>query len=233
MSFTPKTVLVCTPHPDDAEIGAGGTIAKWAKEGAKVVLVVCTNGDKGSADPEMTSARLAAIREKEQRAAAKVLGVSEVVFLNHSDSELEDNREFRGDLVREIRRHKPDVVMTTDPHRRGFYQHRDHRITGQVTMAAMGHMSRDHLSFPEHKELGLEPHKTGYVYLWGSDNADTHIDISDTLSTKIEALKRHESQIAPRRNVDFEKFMRENAERAGKENGLKVAESFRVIEMRR
>ncbi len=147
--------------------------------------------------------------------------------------EREDRREFRGDLVREIRRHKPDVVMTTDPHRRGFYQHRDHRITGQVTMDAVFPLARDHLSFPEHKELGLEPHKTGYVYLWGSDNADTHIDIGDTLSTKIEALKRHESQIAPRRNVDFEKFMRENAERAGKENGLKVAESFRVIEMRR
>ncbi|MEE9284482.1 MAG: PIG-L deacetylase family protein [Dehalococcoidia bacterium] len=233
MTFIPKSVLVCTPHPDDAEIGAGGTISKWIKQGAEVVLVVCTNGDKGSSDPEMTSDRLAALREKEQLAAAKVLGLKEVVFLKHPDSELEDTREFRSDLVREIRRHKPDVVMTVDPQRRNFYQHRDHRVTGQVTMDAVFPLARDHLSFPEHKELGLEPHKTVYVYLWGTDAADTHVDIADTLEIKIEALKRHASQIAARRHIDFSKFMRENAERAGKENGLKAAEAFRVIELRR
>ncbi|MBI3742831.1 MAG: PIG-L family deacetylase [Chloroflexi bacterium] len=148
--YVPQRVLICTPHPDDAEIGAGGTLAKWIGKGAQATLVVCTNGDKGSDDPAMTSERLAALRENEQLEAAKVLGIKEVVFLRHPDGEIEDTKQFRGDVVREIRRAKPDVVLTTDPLRRTFYQHRDHRVTGQVVLDAVFPLARDHLNFQEH-----------------------------------------------------------------------------------
>ena len=233
MSYVPKRALVFTPHPDDAEIGAGGTIANWINQGAEVTIVVCTNGDKGSSDPEMTSERLADIREKEQLEAAKVLGVKEVVFLRHPDGAIEDTLELRRDVVREIRRVKPDVVLTTDPTRRTFYQHRDHRITGQVTMDAVFPLARDHLNFPELKEQDLEPHKTEFMYLWGADEPDTFVDISETLELKMGALKKHASQIAAEREAEFGKFLKERAKQAGEAKGMEAAESFRVVQFRR
>ena len=233
MAHTPKKVLIATPHPDDCEIGVGGTVAKWIREGAEAVLVVCTNGDKGSEDPEMTSERLAAIRQQEQLEAAEVLGIHEVVFLHHRDAELEDNREFRGDLVREIRRHRPDTVMTVDPFRRGFYNHRDHRVTGIVTVDAVFPFARDHLSYPEHKKLGLDPHKVERIFLWGSEEPDDFVDISDTIDIKIDALAKHVSQVGPDRGRDFRVFIKDNAFRIGKEKGVTYAEQFRVIELRR
>lgn len=233
MEYTPQRVLVSSPHPDDCEIGCGGTLAKWIRQGAQVVLVMCTNGDKGSEDPEMTSPRLAAIRHQEQLEAAKVLGIQEVVFLDYPDGELEDSKQLRGDLVREIRRHKPDVVLTVDPHQRSFYQHRDHRITGQVTMDAIFPFSRDHLSFPEHKQLGLEPHKTPYAYFWATENPTTFVDISDTVEDKIAALAKHASQVGPPKSRDINAFIRERAGNVGKDHAMKYAEGFRVVELRR
>ena len=233
MSYVPERALICTPHPDDAEIGAGGTAAQWIKQGAEVTLVVCTNGDKGSEDPEMTSERLAAIREKEQQAAAEVLGFKEVVFLRYPDGEIEDTKDFRRDLVRQIRRFKPDVVLTTDPQRRTFYQHRDHRVTGQCVMDAVFPLARDHLNFPELKHEGLEPHKTEFIYFWGADEPDTFVDISDTLELKIQALMKHASQVAAEREAQMTKFLLERAKEAGKAQGMNAAEGFRVVQMRR
>lgn len=231
--FSPKRVLVVTPHPDDAEIGAGGTLSRWIAQGAACTLVVCTNGDKGSEDPEMTSPRLAAIREREQQEAAEVLGLRDVIFLRHPDGDLEDTRVLRGQIVREIRRTRPDVVLTTDPHRRTFYLHRDHRIAGQVTLDAVFPFARDRLSFPEQLEEGLSPHKTPYIFLWGSDAPDHHIDIAGTLDMKIAALRKHASQVAAQRERDFTEFLRQMAQRAGKDKGMEAAEAFRVIEIMR
>lgn len=233
MEYVPKRVLVTTPHPDDCEIGCGATVAKWIKQGAEVVLVLCTNGDKGSDDPEMTSTRLAAIRHEEQLQAAEVLGIQRVVFLDYPDTELEDSRPFRGDVVREIRRHKPDVVMTVEANRRSGYQHRDHRATNQVTMDAVFPLSRDHLSFPEHKELGLEAHKTPYVYLWGSEEPTTFIDVAETIDVKIAALAKHVSQVGPPKRRDVGVWIKERAAELGKEHKMAYAEAFRVIEYRR
>ena len=126
-----KNVLVITPHPDDAESGAGGTIAKWAQEGACIVLVVCTNGNKGTSDRSTPPEKIAAIRKEEQKASGEVLGLSDIVFLDHHDQELADNDEFRKELVREIRRHKPDVVITIDPGRK-WIRHRDHFVTVEL-----------------------------------------------------------------------------------------------------
>lgn len=231
--FIPARFMICTPHPDDTEIGAGGTAARWIREGADGILIVCTNGDKGSADLEMTSEELAAIREREQTEAAAVIGFKEVVFLRHPDGELEDNRAFRGELVREIRRHKPEVVLSVDPYRRGFYNHRDHRMTGTVTIDAVFPYARDHLHFAEHRALGLEPHKVANIYLWGSEAPDTYVDIGETIDMKIEALAKHVSQVGPPRDRDFGSFIRENAQRLAKDQGMEYAEAFRVMQLRR
>ena len=228
----PKVALVCTPHPDDAEIGCGGTIATWVREGTRVVYVVCTNGDKGSSDPEMTSERLVPIREQEQLEAAKTLGVQEIVFLRYPDGFLEDTAEFRGRVVREIRRFKPDIVLAPDPFRKSFYLHRDHRVTGQVALDAVFPLARDHLSYPEHMKEGLTAHKVGEVYLMGSDDSGTFLDISDTLELKIQALQCHRSQVGdPGRDPD--RFLREWARETGKRANLPYAEAFRRIELRR
>jgi LmbE family N-acetylglucosaminyl deacetylase len=136
MTTKPAQVMVVTPHPDDAEYGVAGTVARWAKEGKEIVYVVCTNGDKGTDNANMKPEEVAQIREKEQRAAANVLGVREVVFLGYPDQSLEDTPEFRKELVRVIRIYRPITVVTADPYRR-YIWHRDHRITGQVTLDAI------------------------------------------------------------------------------------------------
>lgn len=226
----PTRALVISPHPDDAEFGCSGTVAKWTAQGTEVVYVLCTNGDKGSDDPGMTSERLAVVREEEQLKAAGTLGVKEVVFLRHPDGELEDNREFRGELVREIRRHRPEVVLCTEPFRRRGYMHRDHRICGQVTLDASFPYARDRLHFPDHARGALQPHKAATLLMWGTDEPDTFIDIKGTLEIKIKALLCHASQMNPQHDIG--KFVREGNRNTGEKAGLKYAEAFRRIDFR-
>jgi len=222
-------VMVVTPHPDDAEIGAGGTIASWVRQGREVIYVVCTNGDKGSSNPDMTSERLAKIREQEQREATKLLGISEVIFLGQPDGGLEDTPAFRGELVRLIRKHRPDVVMTADPYRR-YLWHRDHRITSIVTLDAIFPYARDHLSYPEHIAEGLAPHKVKEVYFWGSEEPDTFIDITEAFSLKLDALMCHASQVGQRAGV-LKQWVEERAAQVGQSQGIPLAEAFRRIEI--
>jgi LmbE family N-acetylglucosaminyl deacetylase len=224
------TILVVTPHPDDAESGAGGTIARYVAQGSKVVIVVCTNGDKGSSDHEMSPEELAALREKEQLASAKVLGVDHVSFLRFPDQTLEDDSDFRERIVREIRTHKPEIVFTMDPNR-NYISHRDHRMTGRVTLDAVFPFARDHLSFPEHLKEGLEAHKVREVYLWGSDVPDTFLDVTDTFETKLQALFCHRSQVGDRADGDRESRWRQRFSEAGKRAGVPLAVSFKRIEM--
>ncbi|MEE8473164.1 MAG: PIG-L family deacetylase, partial [Dehalococcoidia bacterium] len=147
MGESDNSVLVITAHPDDAEIGAGGTLARWVAEGRELNYVVCTNGDKGSGDFDMNPEKLAQVRRQEQLAACKALGVKEIVFLDYPDGSLEDTPEFRGRLVRAIRRFRPRTVVSTDPYRK-YIWHRDHRITGRVVLDAIFPYARDHLSYP-------------------------------------------------------------------------------------
>lgn len=224
--------LVVVPHPDDAEIQCGGTIARWAREGHRIVYVVCTNGDKGTEDPAMTPERLAQVREKEQVDAARVLGVSQVVFLRYPDGELEDTREFRGKLVRLLRTHRPETVLAPDPYRKSFYQHRDHRIAGLVAMDAVFPYARDRLHFPEHEREGLKPHKVAEIYFFGADDPDTFVDITGTLDMKIAAVKAHVSQMSnPGRDV--EKWVRERAAQWGEKAKVPFAEAYRCMATRR
>jgi LmbE family N-acetylglucosaminyl deacetylase len=234
MTDNQKTVMVIAAHPDDPEFGAGGTVAKWVVEGRQVIYVICTNGDKGTSDENMTSARLAVIREREQREAAGVLGVSGVIFLGYPDGGLEDTAEFRGKLVRLLRKYRPEVVITHDPKLR-YMGHRDHRIAGTVAMDAIFPYSRDHLFYPEHKAEGLRPHKVGEVYFTGSEDPDVFIDISQTFVIKAKAISCHVSQVGDH-GRDWENWLQQMAQRSAammKRQGLPPAEAFRKIEPRR
>ena len=230
MAESAATVMVVIPHPDDAEISCGGTVAKWVAEGQRVIYVLCTSGDKGSDDPEMTSERLAHIREREQQEAAGILGVERVIFLRHPDCGLEDNSDFRGELVRLIREHRPDAVITADPYRR-YLWHRDHRIAGRVALDAVFPYARDRLCCPEILAEGLLPHKVKEVYLWGSEEPNAFVDISATLQVKLAALRCHVSQVGPYLGKGFEDYIQERAAKAGESQGLPLAEAFYRIEI--
>ncbi len=190
-----QLVLVVTPHPDDAEFGCAGTVARLVLAGKEVFYLVATNGDKGGRDTDMTAEYLVAARQEEQRRAADTLGVSEVVFLDFGDGELEDGHAFRGQLVYHIRRLKPDIVLTTDPFRTSFYIHRDHRVTGMVTLDAVFPYARDLLHYPEHIAQGLTGHNVEEIFFWGSEVPDTFIDIGDVIDLKIKSLLAHTSQV--------------------------------------
>ena len=227
MSDNQETILVVTPHPDDAEGGAGGTIAKWTSEGKKVVLVVCTNGDKGTSDRSIEPAALAKTREKEQLDAAKVLNIAEVAFLRFPDQNLEDCVEFRKALVKQIRKHRPDLVVTIDPNR-PYIRHRDHYMTGRVTLDAVFPYARDHLAFPDLLDEGLEPFNVQEVWLFRSEDPDTYIDITDTFEKKMDSLYCHVSQMSRPKDV-ASKRSRERAAETGKAIGGGLAESFKRI----
>ena len=242
MDFTPERVLVITPHPDDAEAWAGGAIARWARSGAEVHCVLCTDGSKGSADPEIDPAELSAARSREQLAAAAILGIADVVMLGRPDGELEDTADFRKDLVRQIRIVKPDVVLTSEPYRRNMQWHRDHRIAGQVALDAVFPYARDHLHFGDlFANEGIEPHKTANIMFWGSENPNAFVDIAEDFETKLDALMAHQSQARQRTRSDMENFLRaraaEAAQAAGSHpvepiSGLALAEAFRRVTFR-
>ena len=230
MADQPPSVLVIVAHPDDAEFICGASVARWCAEGREVNYVLATSGDKGSSDLEMTSERLAAIREKEQRQAAKALGVRDCVFLGYADGFVEDTAEFRGRLVREIRRFQPQIVVTWDPSR--SLNHRDHRLTGQAALDAANPLSRSHLFYPEHLEEGLQPHRVQEVLLAGSDQPNYYVDASDFFPKKIQALRRHRSQVGRYPAKELRKFMRQRMAEVGKAEGFKLAEAFRRLEYR-
>jgi LmbE family N-acetylglucosaminyl deacetylase len=234
MSMEPTRVLLIAAHPDDTEFSSGGTVAEWVRQGREVYYLVCTRGDKGSADPEMLPGRLMKIREAEQRAAAEVLGVKQVGFLNFRDGELAPTLELRGEIVHAIRKIRPDVVLTHDPatlYSEEFINHPDHRAVGQAALDAIYPTARDRLQFPEHLAEGLEPHKVKEIYLWGSLRANHWVDITPAFDRKVQALVQHESQISDPSGIG--KRMRERASALGQPHGIDLAEAFFRIVMAR
>ncbi len=233
MDETPQRVLVVTPHPDDADFWCSGTIAKWIGDGATVRYVLCTDGGKGTTDPNISSADLSKIREQEQADAVESLGVQELVLLHHPDGSLEDNDEFRKELVRQIRQVQPDVVLCPEPYRKNMAWHRDHRITGQVTLDAVFPCARDHLHFVElWRDEGLEPHKTATILFWGTEQPDTSIDISESLAAKTKAVSAHTSQMDGRSPAEIEEFIKQRAQLSEGGSGKKFVEEFRKITFR-
>ena len=221
----PVHAMIVTPHPDDAEYGIAGTVARWTREGKQIIYVVCTNGDKGTSDPEMKPQRLIEIREKEQLAAAKMLGVREVIFLRFPDQGLEDEPEFRKQIVRQIRLHRPDIVVTADPYRR-YIWHRDHRITGQVTIDAVFPYARDHLAYPDFAADGLKPHKVKEMLFWASDDINYRSDISDTYRLKLAALHCHKSQMQALDIPRMEKWLKQRCEDMAQGENFQLAEGL-------
>ena len=226
-----ERVLVVMAHPDDPEFACGGTIARWVREGKYVGYVLITSGDKGSDDPTMTRERLMDIRENEQRAAARVLGVHEVHFLRYPDGELYPTMELRRDIVYHIRRFRPDILVCQDPTAYYFgdyyINHPDHRAAGEAALAAVFPLARDHLNFPEHLEQGLPPHKVPVVYIATTPNPTTWVDITDFLDIKLEAILQHKSQVK-----DPEALIERWKERlrTSDENGrVRYREGFRVM----
>ncbi len=227
-------MLLVAAHPDDPEFSSAGTVANWIKHGFEIIYVLVTSGDKGTADPNMSREQLVEIREAEQRAAAALLGVSEVVFLRFPDGELMPDLTLRGAITRMIRLYKPYVVMTHDPialfYNNEFINHPDHRAVGLATVDAIYPTARDPLQFHEHIREGLEPHKVKEIFLWGSDQPNVLVDITETIEQKIEALKLHRSQVGDAANLPERVKMR--AAQVGEAYGLKYAEAFRRIIMR-
>jgi LmbE family N-acetylglucosaminyl deacetylase len=216
---------VITPHPDDAEFGVAGTVARWTRQEKQVVYVVCTNGNKGTSDPDVTPDELAETRQKEQRAAAEVLGVREVEFLGYPDQGLEDTPEFRKALVRMIRRYRPETVVTADPYRR-YIWHRDHRIAGQVTIDAVFPYARDHLAYPDLIEEDLQPHKVREMLFWASEDINYLSDITETFDLKLEALRCHESQVKSMKVSDLENWLRQRCSDLAEGEDFDLAEAF-------
>jgi len=232
MKTNPAYAMVVTPHPDDAEYGVAGTVSRWAKEDKEIVYVVCTNGDKGTADADIKPEEMAQIREKEQMAAARVLEVREVIFLRHPDQSLEDTPEFRKELVRLIRIYKPEIVVTADPYRR-YIWHRDHRITGQVTLDAIFPYARDLHSYPDLMKEGLHPHKVKEILLWGSEDVNYRTDITDTFHLKLAALSCHESQVGHIPPPQLEEWLRKRHREMAEGEEFQLAEAFHRVEISR
>jgi LmbE family N-acetylglucosaminyl deacetylase len=210
-----KVALIVAAHPDDADFGAAGTAYLWSQEGWAFYYLVCTDGSKGTADPDMAPAELIRLRRDEQREAARRAGVRDVFFLDYVDGELTYTRPLLGDVVRHIRMLKPYAVFTHEPEafivRDSFVNHSDHRCTGQVTIDAIYPSARDRLNFPEQIAEGLETHNVKEIYIWGSEKANFEVDIDNAVEQKIHALNAHVSQGlgAEDPNSDFLRFVRE------------------------
>ncbi len=223
-------ILVIAPHPDDAEFGVAGTVARWTREGKTVVFVVCTSGEKGTSDRSMKPEQLAQIREQEQQAAARLLGVKEVVFLRREDQSLEETPVFREEIVRQIRTFRPNLVVTADPYRR-YLWHRDHRITGQVVLDAVYPFARDHLAYPGLLEEGLEPHKVREVWCWAAEEVNHRTDITNTFDIKLAAVRCHESQVKEFSFPDLEAWLRERHRAMAEGEPYELAEAFHRLDI--
>jgi len=228
-----RRIVVIVAHPDDAEFGCAGSTARWVAEGRDVFYCIITNGNRGSDDPAMTPERLAAIREDEQRAAARALGVRDTIFLGYPDGELEDTRDARRDVVRAIRRFRPERVVAQSPFPslNPYSGHRDHRHAGRLALDAVYPYARDRLHFPELLAEGWQPHKVREVYLMGHEEPDLFVDITGTMEQKLAALRCHQSQLKDFAGVEAR--VRERAADVGKPHGYTYAEGFRAIHLPR
>ncbi len=229
----PERVLVVLAHPDDPEFGAGGLVGLWAKMGAEVTYAIVTDGSKGSSEPEMTAEELVEIRNAEQCEAAKILGVSEVLFLGFEDGRVTNTTQLREQIVRLIRRYRPDVLITHDPTTRIFedryFNHTDHRAVGDTTLDAVFPLARDRLNFPEHEAEGLESHKVLEVFLTSSNSANYLVDISATIDAKLVAIKAHRSQIGDPEAL--ESRMRQRHRSLAREVSFEYGEQFRRVRL--
>ena len=229
--WRPARFMVVAGHPDDADFGPAGTAARWIDEGASGWLVCCTSGDAGGEDPDADPLELAALREREQRAAADVIGYAGVSFLHMPDGALVNDLVLREHLVREIRTFRPDAVLATDPtvifYRDGGVNHTDHREAGLAAVDAVYPAARNPMAFPGLARSGLEAHRVRRLYLFWPNDPNVRVDITTTLDRKIAALAAHASQI--RKPEQLEERIRSWAREEGEPIGVAAAEALRVV----
>jgi LmbE family N-acetylglucosaminyl deacetylase len=228
-----KRVLVINAHPDDSDFGASGTIAAWIKQGIEVSYVMCTNGDQGGEESQYTKEEMPMVRQREQRAAGAVIGVTDITFLNYVDGHLEPTIALRKDLVREIRRVKPDRMICQSPERnwdRIGASHPDHLAAGEAAIQAVYPDARNPYAFTELLEEGFEPWRVKEVWMSGFPQPDHWVDITDTFDLKIKVLREHASQT--NHIEDLEGMLREWGQRNAGIGGLpegRIAESFKIV----
>jgi len=225
----PMRILVIVAHPDDIEFGMGGSVARWADEGAEVFFCMVTDGSAGSNEPGVDLRALAERRRQEQLEAAAILGVREVRFLGYRDGVLQPTMELRRELTRLIRELRPFRVVCQDPTlvfwQDGYINHPDHRAAGEAAIYAVFPSAETRPIFPELADEGFEPHHVSELYLNFSPQANHFVDISATMDRKIAALLCHRSQVGP----EAEQWVRQWDAEAGKAAGFPYAESFRVM----
>ena len=225
-----RRVLVIVAHPDDIESWAAGTICRFVEARRQVAFVLSTSGEKGTSDPLLTAREVGPIREAEQQEAARILGVNDVTFLRWPDSEVEPTLELRRELVRQVRIHKPGLVITHDP-APPYRLHPDHRAVGRATLDAIFPCARDALTFSEQiTEEGLQAHIVPEAWLFASDMPDVWVDISSTLPRKIAARLAHVSQHSNAQELERNWYLR--AAEAGQAVGLAAAEAFKRVDFR-
>ncbi len=231
--YVPGSAMVVVAHPDDAEFMVAGTVAKWTALGCEVTYVIITKGDKGSEDRTMRPSRLAEIREEEQRAAGKTLGVQNFEFMGYPDGYLEHTIELRRDLTRLIRKYRPELIVCFDPRTRFFGDmypnHPDHRASGDATIDAVFPSARDHLTFPELLADGYDTHKVAELWLSAAERPNVWVDITDTFEKKKEALLAHPSQLGE----DVADFATEMARQAAEGRDFEFAEAFWRVQLER
>ncbi len=232
--------LAVFAHPDDAEHMFGGTVARLVGQGASVDYVVCTDGANGSPDASISGAELAATRYAELRAAADVLGVGEIAALGYPNDELEPNTDLKRDLVRQIRRFRPEVILTLAwqrlPDAPLGFTHADHMAAAEATLAASYPLSYKPQIFPELLDEGFEPHRATEVWTTAIGDANLYVDVTDQAATKLEAIWCHTSQNADAggdRDGYFERRIAPPMLEAGDRIGCQYAERFLRVPTKR
>lgn len=228
--YMPERVVVIVAHCDDIEFGMAGTIARWTDAGAHVTYCIVTDSSSGSNEPNADLEELIETRQQEQIAAAKMLGVHDVRFLNYPDGTLQPTLELRRDLTRIIREIRPNVVMTLDPRTiivetNNYINHPDHRAVGEAALYATFPSAETRPIFPELLAEGLEPHKVNRLFLTLSMQRNTAVDITTTIDRKIASLGQHKSQVGE----DALEMVRKWSKEGGERNGFGYAEEFQVI----
>jgi LmbE family N-acetylglucosaminyl deacetylase len=230
LSVRPSTVLAVYAHPDDADVAAGGLLARWAREGASVHLVVLCDGSKGSHSPLEDTAALRTTRESEFQRAAAALGCASATNLGYLDGEVSNDVTLRATLVEAIRRLRPEVVLGPDPTAvffGGVYvNHRDHREGGWALLDAVAPAAAMPLYFPETGEA----HQVATLLLSGSHEPDVVADIGADIDAKITAVLLHESQLGAEASAIAD-AVRSRAKQAGRLGGIDYGEAFRAIEL--